>query len=326
MRYIDKHQHLQAGHAITDDYLDQECRINDGNGHYCYQNVDYEGSFGSSGAKSKMQQLALNSQENYCCYCMRDLHMQNQQVTLEHIIPQSCSVAELANYTQLNVSPLTDDEVVLTSSFTQVTDIHVPPRPHTVTFENLTASCDGTFPDKEGTSQCCNHHRGCKFVYPMFFEVDVEEKIVYRENGAMQPKNGCPHSDEYRKTIENVRLNCQNLMDIRRLWHLFANVDQNELVACLNDRNLRMKSLRQVLYQDNAISSRTVFWTQLGTSLAFTMLLSWKIAFMRLSNLLLRIFVSRFAMNKRSLRMAFCLSNSLILSSAFMLHQILQQE
>lgn len=253
MRYIDKHQHLQAGHAITDDYLDQECRIDDENGHYCYQNVDYEGSFASSGVKSKMQRLALDSQENYCCYCMRDLHMQNQQVTLEHIIPQSCSADEFANYTRLNVSPLTDDEVVLTSRFTNVDNIHVPPRPHTVTFENLTASCDGTFPDKVGTSQCCNHHRGCKFVYPMFFEVDVEEKIVYRENGAMQPKNGCPHSDEYRKTIENVKLNCQNLMDIRRLWHLFANVEYEELVACLSDRNLRMKSLRQVLYQDGAM-------------------------------------------------------------------------
>lgn len=253
MRYIDKHQYLKVGNAITDNYLDQECRIDDGSGHYCYQNVDYNGSFGSTGAKSEMQQLALDSQENYCCYCMRDLHMQNQQVTLEHIIPQSCSADEFDNYTQLNVSPITDDKIVMTENFTKVTDVQIPPRPHTVTFENLAASCDGTFPDKEGTSQCCNHQRGCKFVYPMFYEANVEEEIVYRENGAMQPKNGCLHSDEYRRTIENVKLNCQNLMDIRRLWHLFANVDQDELVACLNDRNLRMKSLRQVLYQDVAM-------------------------------------------------------------------------
>jgi hypothetical protein len=87
----------------------------------------------------------------------------------------------------------------------------------------------------------------------MFYVANVEEEIVYRENGAMQPKNGCPHTNEYWKTIGNVKLNCQNLLDIRRLWHLFANDDYEELVACLSDRNLRMKLLRRVLYKDFAM-------------------------------------------------------------------------
>ena len=61
MKYIDKNAHLQAGHDITDQYLEQTCKVDDGGGNYHYQNVDYDGTFGSTGAKDAMAQLALRS-------------------------------------------------------------------------------------------------------------------------------------------------------------------------------------------------------------------------------------------------------------------------
>lgn len=250
MKFINKRPHLRKGHAITDRYLDTECKVDDGNGHHHYQNVDYDGSFSSSGSKDAMQNLTLENQENFCCYCMRDLHLQNQRVTLEHIIPQRCSDSEFNQYTGLNVNPLTTQQLTLTSKFTSVPDAVVPPRPHTVSFENMVASCDGTFPDKEGTSQCCNHKRGNKFVYPMFYKARVADDVVYMEDGTLQAKAGSAHADEYGKTIASVGLNCTNLKDIRRLWHLFSDVEEADLVANLNDKNQRFLSLMQVLFLD----------------------------------------------------------------------------
>lgn len=250
MKYIDKEAHLQAGRNITDQYLETTCKVDDGNGNYHYQNVDYDGTFGDTGAKDAMTRLALDSQENFCCYCMRDLHVQNQEVTLEHIIPQSSDVAKFNYYIGLNVPPLTANNVMRTSDFTGVQNIHVPPRPHTVTFENLVASCDGTFPDKTGSSQCCNNKRGQEKVYPMFYVVTVADEIVYTQDGSMQPATQSAHQDEYRNTIQKARLNCTNLQDIRRLWHLFAGEPMGNLVSCLADKDLRWVLLMQVLYHD----------------------------------------------------------------------------
>ncbi len=249
MRYIDKHTHLQEGHSITDGYLDSYCRIDDGDGNYHYQNVDYDGTFSDSGAKAAMQQLLMDVQDGFCCYCMRDLSQKYQKVTLEHIIPQSASAEELGSYTALGVVPLTNVEVIRTADFTGVPIIGISPRPHTVTFENLMASCDGMFPETGATAQCCNHKRGNKFVYPMFYVAMVENEIAYMEDGTMQPNGQCMLAQVYRDTIEHTRLNCQNLKDVRRLWHLFAGVDYRLLVACVSDRNLRTKTLKTVLFK-----------------------------------------------------------------------------
>ena len=253
MKYIDKSTHLQAGHEITDLYLETTCKVDDGSGNYHYQNVDYDGTFGDTGAKGAMTQLVLDNQENFCCYCMRGLHVQNQEVTLEHIIPQSCDAAKFNYYIGLDVTPLTANNVVRTGDFTGVQNVVTPPRPHTVTFENLVASCDGTFPDKTGSSQCCNHKRGNEDIYPLFYVVTVGNEITYTQDGSMQPNAQCAHRAEYRITIEKARLNCTNLQDIRRLWHLFATEKIEDLAACLIDKDKRVMLLLQVLYHDERL-------------------------------------------------------------------------
>lgn len=253
MKYINKSVHLQAGHNITDQYLETTCKVDDGNGNYHYQNVDYDGTFGSTGAKSAMLELALKNQDNYCCYCMRDMHLQRQNVSLEHIIPQSCDKKKFDYYMGLNVTPLTASVVLRTCDFTGVQNVGVPPRPHTVTFENLVVSCDGTFPDKKGSSLCCNHKRGHEDIYPLYYIVTVSDDITYTEDGSMQPIAQCSHQAEYRNTIEKARLNCTNLQDIRRLWHLFARERLDNLRACLHDKNRRDLLLKQVLYHNSRL-------------------------------------------------------------------------
>jgi hypothetical protein len=253
MKYIDKNALLKAGRDITDQYLETTCKVDDGAGNFHYQNVDYDGTFGDTGAKNAMMQLALDSQESFCCYCMRDMHLQNQIVTLEHIIPQSSDSEKFNRYVGYNVAPLTAQYVVRTGDFTGVQNVNVPPRPHTVAFENLVASCDGTFPDKKGSSQCCNNKRGQEDIYPLFYVVTVGNEIAYTEDGSMQPNAQCALQAEYRITIEKARLNCTNLQDIRRLWHLFAGERMENLTACIADKNKRSMLLLQVLYHDNRL-------------------------------------------------------------------------
>jgi len=250
MRYIDKHPFLQEGHKITDDYLESTCLIKDVGIHYHYQNVDYGGTFADTGAKQKMQDLALISQDHKCCYCMRDLSPQNQQVTLEHIIPQSASEAEFNGYTSKNVPYLTNQDIIRTGNFVGKPDIPICPRPHTVAFENLVASCDGTFPDKVGYPHCCNLHRGNKTIYPMFFASNIDKEITFTQDGSMHPVPHCTLLKEYSQTIFSLGLNCKTLKDIRRLWHLFKNVPYNILLNCLYDKSLRDKTLKEVLYQN----------------------------------------------------------------------------
>lgn len=251
MKYIDKTAFLRKGHAITDSYLETECRIEEPNGHYHYQNVDYSGSFGTTkkGAKAQMLQLAVRSQENLCCYCMRSLG-EGENVTLEHVIPQSCCPEDFKRYTDLNISPLTEKEVIRTADFTGVDDIKTDRRPHTVTFENLTASCGGKFPDKGGSSICCNNKRGEKPIYPMFYIAEVEDELDYMDDGSVYPNERCSHPKEYVETIQHVRLNCSSLKDIRRLWHLFRSVPYEKIEACLLDKALREETLLSVLFQN----------------------------------------------------------------------------
>ena len=149
----------------------------------------------------------------------------------------------------LNVTPLTVDTVARTGDFTGVPNVNVPPRPHTVTFENLVVSCDGTFPDKKGSSQCCNHKRGQEDIYPLFYVATVSNEISYTEDGSMQPNAQCAHQQEYRDTIGKARLNCTNLRDIRRLWHLFGGEPRQVLVSCLIDKDLRSRTLTTVLFK-----------------------------------------------------------------------------
>lgn len=244
MKFIDKTAFMPVAHQITDSYLQNECKIDDGNGDYHFQNVEYDGNFNASGAKGRMEDLCLQSQDGYCCYCMRIIKKKDN--TLEHIIPQSVSESAFEQYMESGMPWLSRRKVIRTADFTGVENITVPPRPHTVTFENLTASCDGRFPEN-GASQCCNNHRGNKKIFPLFYLSDITDKLRYMSDGTVGILSG---NTAYAETISNVNLNCQNLKDIRRLWKLVSVYPMKNIVDCLYDRDSRIQTLRKVLYKE----------------------------------------------------------------------------
>lgn len=251
MRFIDKAPYMAAAHKVTDDYLDTYCKIVQDNS-WVFQNVLYDGSFRSSGARSLMLAIARSSQENLCCYCMRELTRDDSRVTLEHLIPQKVTTQEFNNfYMALGAPWLTPAEVILTSNFTGVPGVQVPPRPHTVTFENLTASCDGSFPDKGLTSQCCNSFRKSKRIYPLFYIKGIQNEMNYYQDGTIMPKIKSYLREEAIETIEHSGLNCRNLKQIRRLWKLLVNTSMSTILNCAENKSLRQKILMEVLFKED---------------------------------------------------------------------------
>ena len=50
MRYIDKNTEYEEGNGVTENYLENECKMTDPlDGSIRYQNIDYSGSFTSKG-------------------------------------------------------------------------------------------------------------------------------------------------------------------------------------------------------------------------------------------------------------------------------------
>ena len=54
----------------------------------------------------------------------------------------------------------------------------------------------------------------------------------------------------YSSSINYLKLNCSNLKNVRRLWYLFHNFDMVLLNKAVKDRNIRIKSLLQVLFRE----------------------------------------------------------------------------
>lgn len=248
MRFIDKSVFMEKGHQITDGYLDHECKLRDTNGDYWYQNVLYDDNFRCSGAKGEMLELAKRSQNNLCCYCMRELS-EESTVTLEHIIPQSVSEKEFAKYLHTGSPWLKAESVIRTADFTGKINIPIPPRPHTVTFENLTASCNGAFPETGQKGRCCNNRRGNKWIVPIFYWWSVQSQLQYTNDGRMYPCENSELREECMGAIETAGLNCTSLKRIRRLWRLMRNVPINEIEEGCNDKTKRKLILFSVLYK-----------------------------------------------------------------------------
>ena len=239
MQYINKKANENEGNLITDEYLENECKTTDQlTGDVRYQNIDYAGSFSSSGYKKQMLELGMVSQQRYCCYCLRKIG-KSKSATLEHIIPQkSASTEGYDRYAELS-----NQQVILTPEYTSEENQTRPPHPHTVAWNNLVVSCDGRFPiDNQVSSHCCNNARSSEYAPPVYYLPDLESQLVYMQNGTLLPRDGNNQND-IRATIGSAKLNCQALKEIRRLWYLLRDCSYKEIVACLYDRDLRMKTL-----------------------------------------------------------------------------------
>lgn len=245
MRYIDKNEIQQEGRAITEDYIHDHCTTDEGR----YINISYS-AFCSLGYGAKMVECMKKAQENYCCYCMRDMSMNSGAITLEHLIPQHPGNGNIHRYRQLGIDSFKAEVLSLVDEFTHAPSQAMPPYPHNVAFDNFLNSCNGTFPDKGGSSLCCNNKRGNAYSIPLPLYTDVEQMIDYKEEGEIQPNAQHPLASEIAIAIAAYSLKCDNLKIIRRMWYLFRHTNYDLLVQCIHDGDLRSKTLNSVLYQD----------------------------------------------------------------------------
>ena len=253
MLYIDKSKHREEGLQITKDYLQTCCLGTDGR----YHNIRYDNRDSGTNQtfcgynhrvfRKRLINVLLENQHNLCCYCLRKLKTNQREedsdkvVTLEHIIPRSYTRAnnqELSYYQ--NVPELSLTEVVVTDEYESLNyNQGGTAQPHKVAYNNLVASCNGTFPyvrnENEGKSKlCCNEFRQNKKAYPIYFIENIHQYIDYQSDGNVY--GICNSNDDLTNKIEdvikNTNLCCDSLKQIRRLWFILSHIPKEEIYSC----------------------------------------------------------------------------------------------
>lgn len=128
-----------------------------------------------------------------------------------------------------------------------------PPYPHDISYHNLVVSCEGVFPDKGMTQQCCNHPRGIASIYPLFYDTNISNKIYYTKSGEILVDTLHTEDDRFEKivkTITSLKLTASVLRDIRHLWYLLRNVPYAELKR-LSDTSERKIQIDKVIDDTN---------------------------------------------------------------------------
>ena len=254
MQYIDKDSNRGDGDKITKAYL-RKIFINE-EGYQRYP-VDYNDSFrklpkGKEDTYYKqMTQVLLDNQSHYCCYCMRRL-TGDGDTTLEHIIPQSVDVDSVGYY-QRDVFPMLGDQhIELSDLFSKEINPDLSRLPHTVCYDNLVASCHGTFPVvkrgqcEEKAGHSCNHPRGDKPILPLFFLNNIDTIVLYKTNGEVYANEESDWFDAANELVCNAKLNWGTLKDIRCLWYVLRDKELSDIIDEGNERESRLN-----LIQDN---------------------------------------------------------------------------
>ncbi|GHT58282.1 hypothetical protein AGMMS50239_02560 [Bacteroidia bacterium] len=169
--------------------------------------------------KQKFIDLLLKEQNSRCCYCMRNL---NANIKIEHLIPQSTKIqTEFDKYINPN-TVLNKTNVCLEDDFIKATDPQTPPFPHTVAYQNMTASCSGVDFLSQKKAKHCNSFRGSNYIKPIFLDETLKNKIEYKSDGTLS----CIGEED---TLQKLGLNYAVLKMIRRIW-LYTNKDCSDLM------------------------------------------------------------------------------------------------
>ncbi len=270
MRYIDKNIDALAGNQITKDYLDSYCR--NAIGHY--DGIQYSTShphstptFCNSGTPtfySRMMSVLLHTQSNLCCYCLRRIKQNSLQndtkASLEHIVPQTFTAANQADFDRYQAASPFLSNVQLTDVFEHQSGAQtLPPYPHKVAYDNMVASCNGTFPDCRDigpdSQVCCNHGRGTKSAMPIYFWRDIEQLIDYTKDGGIFVKAGALNHDVIEEVILNAKLDYCALKDIRRVWYELSACDDLNTIRQCDTENKRDRLLTKYFSVDIALSN-----------------------------------------------------------------------
>ena len=229
MEYIDKYNLGDEGEAIIDDFLN---RVKDLDNYpqdlYKIFRTD-KGADGIS-TRKKLIDILLREQNHRCCYCMRKLDENTDEITLEHIILNS--IKDRAEFSQyFRRQTVLCDKTTLASEFiSNKGEDDVPPYPHTVAYENLSASCNGRFFSKTEKPHCCNLKRGEKFLEPFILYHGIQNEFKYKIDGTViwnAETSMVP-------SVVVLGLNNSMLKIIRRMW-FYASKEDIDLKSA--DRN-----------------------------------------------------------------------------------------
>jgi hypothetical protein len=251
MQYIDKgdSQYSENGHKYVNEFI--ECAWDSEGGRYV--NLSYS-NFKSD---TKILELLLKQQHNYCCYCMRKINGGNSSI--EHIIPQNPIKSDFPFYSHYN---FLGPKYIFDLSNNSINNvITTPPFPHIIAYENLVVSCNGNFFKRDKYKhKCCNNKRGSKQIIPLFFIMDISDIISYETDGSIN------FDEEYFETIEILQLNIDILRMIRKVWYLISrNFSFEKIKSAENDVDIRNEIVDSLGFED--LSINTTFENDEGWSL-----------------------------------------------------------
>lgn len=257
MVHIETFHRQVDGNNITQRYLSEQCVVM-GDKKRIYRNIDYSGSFRPKYA-NEMCNLLGEVQNDLCCYCMRHLPKDSKQITLEHIVPQSCSDEEFDRYISLGYNELTEKNLILTHAFSgKPIATELPPMPHTVAYHNFLISCDGSFVTDNKSHLCCNNARGDQFLIPVFFNENIADEIEYTPQGVAKAKNTAIHRAKIISTISVARLNCNTLKEIRSIWYKFRALPLQMLEEAVYDYRKKTSLLLKYCENNNSLKNKYV--------------------------------------------------------------------
>ncbi len=251
MFWIDKHNRKKRGkgHHIVNDFLRKAWNEQEGK----YVNCNYS----SFKRNREMECLLHQEQGGYCCYCMRHLEV-GKHTSLEHVMPHHCNKNGKVDYKLINYYKRFNKnfkKVVYNHLIGFVRQWHIGSKyPHFCAYENLVLSCDGSlFIDEDMEKKiyssklhlCCNEFRGNKQIVPLFFISNVNDLIVYKEDGRIGISNKVKspmRQIELSNTIDELFLEHERLKIIRQVWCLIAKSHLygiDEVKTAISDDTLR---------------------------------------------------------------------------------------
>lgn len=225
-------------------------------------------TFDNLRSQHKLTKILLQEQHYHCCYCMRKIGLGNNsgKVTLEHIVPFSSSESDFKLYFRL--MPRFFKRKVFWARENKIAglgkQLNVPPFPHYVAYENLTASCDGSIGDNLSLKSfarlhsTCNNFRGDKIVTPLFLFKKIVHNISYAKDGKLI------YDIKYESTIENLNLDHPTLVMLRKTWYDISQYHKPEDVFCgIKDHAKRFEILEDTTLtepEQDAFRNNDMLW------------------------------------------------------------------
>lgn len=228
----------------------------------CWNGISYVNLRYDTVDKTELIHHLVKEQDGYCCYCMRRLHLQNEEnhrknVTLEHVIPHKIELTDWeSDRVKYRVFPSLSDRNVTVCPKGELTDptlkFGMPPFPHFLSYDNLVASCDGKTLNEEAQEvphHCCNNKRGNNYVEPIYFHENVSSEILYDGRGHIQcPEEYVPYLGE-----RGINIMCRFLNDVRLFWRqiAYSEYTAEQVSEAESNEDLRTEIIDDVFTNDS---------------------------------------------------------------------------